>query len=57
MSLFAQIVRTTVNVVTLPVTIVKDIVMAPLDVVLATDKHVGERTAEHLERLKDEASE
>lgn len=57
MRLFAQIVRTAVNVVTLPVVIVKDVVMAPLDVTLSTDKRVGERTADHLQRLKDEASE
>jgi len=55
MSLFAQIIRTVVNVVTLPVAVAKDVVMAPLDVILATNKHVGERTADHLQKLKDEA--
>lgn len=57
MSLFAAIVRTAVNVVTLPVVIVKDVVMAPLDVMLATDKQVGERTKDHIQRLKDEADD
>lgn len=57
MSLFAQIVRTTVNAVLVPVALVQDIVMAPLDSVLATDKRVGERTADRIQQLKDEAKE
>lgn len=55
MSLFGAIIRTAINVATLPVAVVKDVVMAPLDVVLATDKRVGERTSDHIQKLKDEA--
>jgi hypothetical protein len=57
MKLFGQVVRTAVNVALLPVAIAKDIAMSPLDVVLVTDKRVGERTADQIERLKEEASE
>lgn len=57
MKLFGQLVRTVVNVALLPVDIVKDVVMLPLDATLSTDKHVGERTTERLQRLKDESEE
>lgn len=57
MKLFGQIVRTIVNVALLPVDVAKDIVTAPLDVILATDQEVGERTRERIQKLKDEASE
>ena len=57
MKLFGQIVRTLVNVALIPVDVAKDIVMSPLDAVLATDKCVGERTAERIQKLKDEAGE
>jgi hypothetical protein len=52
MKLFGQIIRTAVNVVLLPVDIVKDVVMSPLDVTLVTDKRVGERTADRIQTLK-----
>lgn len=55
MKLFGQVVRTLVNTALVPVAVAKDILMAPLDAVLATDKRVGERTAEQIERLKEEA--
>ena len=57
MKLFGQLVRTAVNVALLPVDLAKDVVMAPLDAMLATDRHVGERTADRIEKLKDEAGE
>lgn len=57
MKLFGQLVRTVVNVALLPVDMVKDVAMAPLDAMLATDKRIGDRTAERIERLKDEAGE
>lgn len=57
MKLFGQLVRTAVNVALLPVDIAKDVAMASFDVMLATDKHVGERTADRLEKLKDEAGD
>lgn len=57
MSLFGQIIRTVVNLALVPVDVAKDVVMAPLDAVLATDKEVGQRTAERVQKLKDEAEE
>ena len=57
MKLFGQIIRTAVNAALVPVAIVTDVAMAPLDAVLATDRHVGERTADQIQKLKDEADE
>lgn len=57
MKLFGQIIRTAVNVALLPVDIAKDVVTAPLDVMLASDQGVGERTMARIQKLKDEASE
>ena len=57
MKLFGQIIRTVVNATLVPVTIVTDVAMAPLDAVLVTDKQVGERTADQIQKLKDEADE
>lgn len=57
MKLFGQLVRTGVNLACLPVDLLKDVATAPLDAMRATDRRVGERTAERLERLKDEARE
>ena len=57
MKLFGQLVRTVVNTALVPVAVAKDIVMAPLDVVLVTDYDIGERTREQIEQLKDEAEE
>lgn len=53
MSLFGAIVRTVVNVATLPVAVVKDAVMAPADA--GEGRSVGERTAEAVQKIKDEA--
>lgn len=50
MKLFGQIVRTAVNVVTLPVAVAKDVMTVA----------IGERagyTAEQLQKIKDEAEE
>lgn len=52
MKLFGQIVRTVVNVVVLPVAVVKDVVTLGG---VATDH--GSYTAEQLRKLKDEAAE
>ena len=50
MKLFGQLIRTTVNIATLPVAVVKDAV---------TLCNFGEKseTAEHLEKIKEEAQE
>lgn len=54
MSIFAAIVRTAINVVTLPVTlplaVVQDLVIEP-----ATTGHAGENTKQLIEKIKDEA--
>jgi hypothetical protein len=55
--LFGQFVRTVVNVALLPIDAVKDIVTAPLDVTLSTDRRVGSRISERIEKLKDEAGD
>ena len=57
MKLFGQIIRTAVNAALVPVAIVTDVAMAPLDAVLATDRRLGERTADQIQKLKDEADE
>lgn len=54
MSLFGRVVRTAVNVVTLPVAVAKDTVMAMAD---AGWEGVGHRTAKKLQQIKDEADD
>lgn len=54
MKLFGQLVRTVVNVVTLPVDVVKDVVMAPVD---AAESDLAHRTKEKIEKIKEEAQE
>jgi len=54
MKLFGQLVRTVVNVVTLPVAVVKDV--ATLGGV-CTKGDLDPYTAEHLKKIKDEAKE
>lgn len=51
MSLFGQLVRTAVNVATLPVAVVKDVATMGG---IATGKRTP-YTQEHLEKIKDEA--
>lgn len=53
MKLFGQLIRTVVNVATLPVAVVTDAVTFPARVM--DDK--GSATLEHLEKLKREAEE
>ena len=53
MGLFQAIVRTVVNVATLPVPVVKDVLGALPE---AGDREVGSRIRAHLEKIKDEAS-
>lgn len=53
MSLFGALVRTAVNVATLPVSVAKDSVMFLADA--GDGKFPGKRTAENLRKLKDEA--
>lgn len=52
MKLFGQLVRTTVNVVTLPIVIVQDL----KDVAIG-EGHLAHRTTALLEKLKEEAQE
>lgn len=53
MKLFGQLVRTAVNVVTLPVAVVKDVVTLGGEM----NDHGQPYTVEALKRLKDEAAE
>jgi hypothetical protein len=53
MSLFGKLVRTTVNVATLPVAVVHDVV----SLAGAIDNNGKSHTAEHLERIKREAED
>jgi len=53
--LFGQLIRTAVNVALLPVAIVQDVVMAPIDA--GDGKRVGERTRDRIDVLKDDAGE
>ncbi len=53
MKLFGQLIRTAVNVATLPVAIAKDAITLGR----RSDDQTVSRTREHLERLKSEASE
>ena len=52
MSLFGALVRTAVNVVTLPVAIVQDVVLVGGDL---ADNAIGRRTKEKLIQIKAEA--
>lgn len=54
MKIFGQIVRTAVNVATLPVSVARDTVMLMAD---ASDGKVAPATRANLERLKREAGE
>ena len=54
MSLFGKLIRTTVNVITLPVAIVKDVVTLGG---VATKGEVKPYTAEKLEKIKEEAED
>ena len=53
MGLFGKLVRTAVNVATLPVAVVKDVVTLGG---IATDNH-GSYTAEKLQEIKDESED
>ena len=53
MSLFGQLVRTAVNVATLPVAVAKDLVT----LAGAIDNNGKPHTLEHLERIKREAED
>lgn len=53
MSLFAQIVRTAVNVATLPVAIIRD----AISLAGATDNNGRPHTADQLDKIKREASD
>lgn len=55
MKLFGQLIRTAVNIAALPVEIVKDVVMAPVDA--GDGQRIGNRTADRIEKLKDEAGD
>lgn len=57
MKLFGQLVRTAVNVATLPVNITKDAVMSISETSWPNGPGVGHRTKRNLERLRDEAME
>lgn len=54
MKIFGQIIRTVVNVATLPVAVVKDVVTLGG---IATRGDLDSYTAEQLEKIKDEAGE
>jgi hypothetical protein len=54
MGLFGALVKTCVNVVTLPVSVARDVVMAPID---AQDGDVGQRTAATLKQIKDDVDD
>jgi hypothetical protein len=53
MSLFGAIIRTAVNVTTLPINVIKDTVMSVAD--LSDNELPGSRTIENIKRIKDEA--
>jgi hypothetical protein len=53
MSLFGALVRTTINVVTLPVAVAKDAICVLADA--ADGKDPGTRTAKKIQQIKDEA--
>lgn len=55
MKLFGQIIRTVVNVATLPVDIVVDAATSMVDVV--EKGRVGDRTRDKIEKIKEEAQE
>ncbi len=55
MKIFGQIIRTAVNVTTLPVDVVKDALMSLSDA--AEGEDIGHRTIEKLQQIKDEADE
>lgn len=57
MSFFGALVKTVVNVATLPVNIVLDAATALPDATTMTGQDVGERTKKNLEKLKEEASD
>lgn len=57
MSLFGALIKTAVNVATLPVNVALDYATSLPDALGETNQDVGERTRENLERLKEEASE
>ena len=57
MSLFGALIKTAVNVVTLPVNVVLDVATSLPDATGETRQGVGGRTRENLEKLKEEASE
>jgi len=58
MKLFGQLVRTAVNVMLLPVAVVKDVVTLGGVVTGDNDGHADETfTAKRLQQLKDEAGE
>lgn len=54
MSLFGALIRTAVNVVTLPVDVVVDVVAAPAD---AGNAGVGHRTKAKLGKIKEESED
>lgn len=53
MSLFGALIRTVVNIATTPVAIVRDVVSLGG----AIDNNGNSHTAQHLEKLKDEAED
>lgn len=55
MSLFGAIVRTVVNVATLPIAVAKDVVMSAADAGEGED--LGQRTAAKLEQIKKESTD
>lgn len=55
MTFFGALIKTLVNTATLPVNVVKDVVMAVPD--SADSKLPGSRTIANVKRIKDEASE
>lgn len=55
MSFFGALVRTVVNVATLPVAVAKDVIEAPNDA--AMGHPIGQNTANKLQQIKDEADD
>lgn len=52
MKLFGQLIRTVVNVATLPVSVAKDAIN-----ICDSDREVGESTKRHIDSIKEEAQE
>lgn len=57
MKLFGQIIRTAVNIVTLPVDVALDTATAMYDTLDGGVEKVGSRTKDKIEKIKEEAQE